>query len=101
MNEALETLRKMCDYLCEGENPPERCEVEKAVEDFCSRYESYEICKTINLIRGLFLSKTLYNVGIPKDLQNIARIQLWNLTLMTDMLNGEQIYSKLKKGLEQ
>lgn len=90
MDETLETLRKMCNYLCGGENPPECCEAEKAVEDFCSKYESYEICKTIRLIRGLFLSKITYNVGIPRDLQNIMQIQLWNLTLMTDMLNGEQ-----------
>lgn len=90
MNETLETLRKMCDYLCGGENPPELCEAEKAVKDFCSRYESYKICKTIHLIRGLFLSKIAYNVSIPRDLQNIMQIQLWNLTLMIDMLNGGQ-----------
>lgn len=85
--ETLEVLWRMCDFLCGGEDCPERKEVEEAVDKFCLEYEPYEICKTIKSIYGIYLSKVLYaGIEIPVVLQNIIRNQLWNLGFLIDTI---------------
>lgn len=84
--EIIEPLWRMCDYVCGGEECPEKYEIDKAVNEFCNEYSPYEICTVVKSIYGLYLSKILYgNIEIPKDLQTVVRTQLWNFGLMVDL----------------